>query len=132
MYLMTSRQVSVDCCPTLVIKYMITKIQSMKIINNYFYLLYAMIVFLQQVVVVYQPLENDAIKCKSEISTVATLAFYNGDEGIRQQYKRLGTSLNLALLGMPCFKFWYYSLICHKPHMFSNIRTCHFPLWNTI
>ena len=36
----------------------------------------------------YQPLQHDAKACKSELKRVATIAFYHGDEVLRQWYRR--------------------------------------------
>ncbi|XP_032230140.2 uncharacterized protein LOC5505880 isoform X2 [Nematostella vectensis] len=42
----------------------------------------------KQLEVSFLPLENDALKCQREVSTVANVVFYFGDEVIRSQYKR--------------------------------------------
>lgn len=36
----------------------------------------------------FQPLEKDAIKCRTSVNSVAAVAFYTGDEFLRRQYKK--------------------------------------------
>ncbi|KAJ7319161.1 hypothetical protein OS493_036674 [Desmophyllum pertusum] len=40
------------------------------------------------VLIEYQPLEKDAINCRTSVNSVAVVAFYNGDEFLRRQYKK--------------------------------------------
>ena len=43
---------------------------------------------LQTILVEFQPLEKDAVKCRFVVSSVAVIAFYTGDEFMRRQYKK--------------------------------------------
>jgi len=40
------------------------------------------------VLIEYQPLEKDAINCRTSVNSVAVLAFYTGDEFLRRQYRK--------------------------------------------
>ncbi|XP_078367466.1 uncharacterized protein LOC144651409 isoform X2 [Oculina patagonica] len=40
------------------------------------------------VLIEYQPLEKDAIKCRTSVNSVAVVAFYTGDEFLRRQFKK--------------------------------------------
>lgn len=44
--------------------------------------------FLQTLLIEFQPLEKDAIKCRTSVNSVAAVAFYTGDEFLRRQYKK--------------------------------------------
>ena len=40
------------------------------------------------VLIEYQPLEKDAVNCRTSVNSVAVVAFYTGDEFLRRQYKK--------------------------------------------